>query len=316
MNGVPVSILEQALPVARFEFELRQLDALRLPHYAGSMLRGAFGHALRRAACVTREPECKPCPLYRSCVFPNVFDTPAPESNAASQAVNPYVIEGPAMGGHDVAPGETWRFGFVLAGRMLRQMPLVVHAWQRACESGFRQAGSRAELVAVRLQGGDGSRCVYDPAVGRLEPFEASRMAAPVQDRAACLRFVTPLRLQENGRILNEREIDARRILMILARRTQNLLDCHGERELKLPLKELAVAAGGIEAEVRMRRHQWSRYSSRQRQEMDLTGLVGDVILRGDLVPFHELIALGELLHLGKNATFGLGRYQLITENP
>jgi len=79
-------------------------------------------------------------------------------------------------------------------------------------------------------------------------------------------------------------------------------------------MKELAAAAGGIEAEVRMRRHQWSRYSNRQRQEMDLTGLVGEVILRGDLAPFHEFLALGELLHLGKNATFGLGRYHLTTE--
>ena len=35
---------------------------------------------------------------------------------------------------------------------------------------------------------------------------------------------------------------------------------------------------------------------------------------RGDLAPFHEFLALGELLHLGKNATFGLGRYHLTTE--
>lgn len=33
-----------------------------MPAYAGSAWRGAFGHALKRLVCVTREPACPPCP--------------------------------------------------------------------------------------------------------------------------------------------------------------------------------------------------------------------------------------------------------------
>ena len=55
----------------------------------------------------------------------------------------------------------------------------------------------------------------------------------------------------------------------------------------------------------------WRRYSSRQRQEMVLGGVVGEVALRGELAPFAELLAVGQWTHLGKNTSFGLGRYRL-----
>jgi hypothetical protein len=41
------------LPVARYRFSFRMADDLRLPEYAGSLLRGQFGAALRRTACIT-----------------------------------------------------------------------------------------------------------------------------------------------------------------------------------------------------------------------------------------------------------------------
>jgi hypothetical protein len=45
---------------------------------------------------------------------------------------------------------------------------------------------------------------------------------------------------------------------------------------------------------------------------MALGGVVGDWTLRGDLAPFLPFLHLGQWLHAGKNATFGLGKYHLI----
>ncbi|MBS0505962.1 MAG: CRISPR system precrRNA processing endoribonuclease RAMP protein Cas6 [Proteobacteria bacterium] len=36
------------------------------------------------------------------------------------------------------------------------------------------------------------------------------------------------------------------------------------------------------------------------------------VTLHGDLAPFAELLHLGQWLHVGKNATMGLGGYRLM----
>jgi hypothetical protein len=87
-----------ALPVARYTFSFRMQDELRLPQFAGSLLRGQFGASLKRIACMTGLPECPGCPLYRTCPYPAIFETPAPPAHALqrfSQVPNPYVIEPP-----------------------------------------------------------------------------------------------------------------------------------------------------------------------------------------------------------------------------
>ncbi len=97
------------LPVARYRFSLRMEDELRLPEYAGSLLRGQFGAALRRTACITRAPACPGCPLHRTCPYPAIFETPAPDSHALqrfSRVPNPYVIEPPPLGLRRVGAGE------------------------------------------------------------------------------------------------------------------------------------------------------------------------------------------------------------------
>ncbi|MFN3717139.1 MAG: hypothetical protein ACK4R8_10495, partial [Thiobacillus sp.] len=88
-----------SFPAARYRFDCTVETPMRLPEYAGSTLRGAFGHAFKRTVCVTREKDCKACPLYRGCAYPAVFAPPAPESHAVqkfSDIPAPYVIEPPS----------------------------------------------------------------------------------------------------------------------------------------------------------------------------------------------------------------------------
>ena len=40
--------------------------------------------------------------------------------------------------------------------------------------------------------------------------------------------------------------------------------------------------------------------------------LVGRVTYAGELAEFVPFVALGAFLHVGKNATFGLGRYEIL----
>ena len=47
---------------------------------------------------------------------------------------------------------------------------------------------------------------------------------------------------------------------------------------------------------------------------MTLGGLVGEWRLRGDLTPFMPWLWLGQWLHVGKNATMGLGKFALVMD--
>lgn len=69
-------------PLARYRLEWRTTAPIRLPDYAGSMLRGAFGHALRSLACMTRAKTCEGCALLAGCPYPALFAPPAPAAHA------------------------------------------------------------------------------------------------------------------------------------------------------------------------------------------------------------------------------------------
>jgi len=55
-----------------------------------------------------------------------------------------------------------------------------------------------------------------------------------------------------------------------------------------------------------------SRYSRRREVTHDLSGFVGEVSFEGDLGMFLQYLKLGEYLHVGKNAVFGNGWYEII----
>ena len=57
MNPANPLHLPERLPIARYRLSFALADELILPPYAGSTLRGAFGHPLRRATCMTRQKE-------------------------------------------------------------------------------------------------------------------------------------------------------------------------------------------------------------------------------------------------------------------
>ena len=56
-----------------------------------------------------------------------------------------------------------------------------------------------------------------------------------------------------------------------------------------------------------------NRYSHRQKAEMLFGGFLGEIDLEGDLRPFLPLLHAAEVLHVGKGATFGLGKITLKT---
>lgn len=311
-----VHILLHAFPLARYRFSFTTQTPLRLPEYAGSALRGAFGNALRRITCMTRERECKPCTLYRTCPYPQIFEAPPPENHSLqkfSQVPNPYVIEPPKWGERTWDPGETLSFDFVLAGRALGQLPFIVLAWQRAFLHGVGKGDGTATLARIALHGPKGEKTVFTAEEGTIRAHEAEIALTPSLSWQREIRLIlhTPLRLQHNGAPLGPDKLTARDLLMALVRRIALIAEFHTSQAMALDFSALGKLAEGIESEMNLRWRDWSRWSNRQQQKMALGGVVGEWILRGDLAPFLPFLHLGQWLHVGKNATFGLGRYEI-----
>ena len=307
------------LPLARYRFVFRMEDDLLLPEYAGSLLRGQFGAALRRIACLTGLPKCPGCPLYRTCPYPAVFETPAPAAHALqqfSQVPNPYVIEPPPLGSRYVPAGRTVSFGLVLIGRALDQLPLIAHAWQRAFARGIGRREAKGRLEDIMFEPPGAAQSLWDGERARLRLHEPALAVPPFPDiGAVTLTIATPLRLQNQGRAIPPARLRPRTLFTALLRRTALLFELHAARPgLAGEVARLAAAAERLSDERRLEWKDWTRFSSRQQREMTLGGVVGAWRLAGECADLKELLPwfwLGQWLHVGKNTTMGMGMYSL-----
>lgn len=304
-------------PVARYRLECVAETQHRLPFYSGSMLRGVFGHALRRTVCMTGQRECFGCPLVATCPYTQVFEPTAAPDVPRHATLVPYVVEPPPLGRAVVEAGEHFQFHMVLFGAALGQLPLVIFAWQRALSRGVSRQRSQSQLLRVVLEDPvDGDLTVYGDGLARVLDHSQCVQIPSVLPASSELRLVfsTPTRLQHRGEPVRPSGFRARDLLETLARRIQRAGQSAGLRDGLPDPHQIGRAADEVTAEHTLHWTDWQRWSSRQRREMHLGGLTGECVLRGDLAPFAELLYLGQWLHLGKNTTFGMGRYEWMAE--
>ena len=308
------------LPLARYRFHVRATTPLNLPEWPGSALRGAFGHALRKLACMTRQKECSDCPLHGTCPYPAIFAPPpvAHRLQNFSQPPAPYVIEPAGWGARHLAAGESHHFDMVLVGRALRELPLIALAWRHALHSGIGpgDGDGRAELAAIGQIALDGSEhTVYTPESGNFMEHETAAPQPPAGVDRITLDLLSPLRLQENGRALPPNRLTAEVLLMASVRRASLMAEFHGGGAPGWDFSALKIAAAAVDGEKQLNWQDWTRRSSRQQKLMQLGGVVGRWTLRGNLAPFIPALHLGQWLHVGKETVFGLGRY-VLTHKP
>lgn len=306
------------LPTHRYQFNCRVLQPLNLNLYSGSMLRGAFGRALRKSVCVTRGDDCKTCLLYRQCTYPRIFETPAPSSSQFqqfSEIPNAFVIEPPPMGRQQLAASDTFSFNLILIGRAVADLPIVIHAWQMALQAGLGAGHAQAELLDVVFEPGQTAEQVIYPANSdnRLLPAAPFTPASLPTTETISLQLHTPLRIKHHGKVLSS-ALRGQDFLLALVRRYYLLQEFHAADYQAPDFKQLATAAERVTASHQLSWCQWDRYSNRQQQKMTFGGVIGTLQLRGDLAPFLPLLQQGQWLHVGSKTTFGMGGYVIMPQ--
>ncbi len=319
------------IPYLRLRCTLVARERATLPPYHGSLLRGAFGHALRAAVCsMGPAQECVSCRLRAACAYTRVFETliegpPPPFLKGLTTAPRPYVFE-PRSRAESFSPGDPLEFDLVLFGQAADLSPHAILAIERMAAAGLGARRHRFALDRVEAPDvAEGSREVFSRARGAaaagalsgplpvLPPVESSSETAgassPATEEArAVLRFLTPTRLKAGGRL--SEELRFRGLAFAMLRRALEIAHFHAPRAaIDWEIRPLLEQAGTVRVRASdLHWQDWQRYSNRQGRSMEMGGLVGTVEVVGNLAPFIPLLRTAEVLHVGKGATFGLGR--------
>lgn len=282
-------------------------------HYLGSALRGAFGRCLKRTVCIVPQGECAHCPLQTHCPYVYLFETPGegrPSPFGLETAPHPFVICPPGPLEPETIPLEV---RLVLIGRAVSFLPHVLWSFHRLCQVGLGAERRRYALASVVARTESGPCPIWspgDPTI-HLSGFHAQKLepgATPLGEVSSVrLSFVTPLRIRHERRLCTRLTFP---ILMTnILRRLYLLEQYHGDGKWELDHRALIAAADEVQClEYRLRWYDWTRYSSRQETKMQLGGLIGTVTFAGKLGPFLPFLKAAELVHVGRNTSFGLGR--------
>jgi hypothetical protein len=306
------------LQLARYRVTFEALEPLDLPAYLGSTLRGAFGRAFRDLCCPARGDE--PCPVPDACPYHLVFET-APPSGAEAlrtheEIPRPFVIAPPAPGDAPTHPaGSELAFDLTLIGLAREFLPHFIVTFREVDRIGRRRRAvrlARAEAVEPFTGSTD---TIYDAGDNLVKPVDRTVTlddcrSVPCPRGPARVRFLTQTRLKHGDAFVRRPEFHV--LFRRLLGRLSSLARFHCGAPLDVDFRGLIDAAQGVRlVHDATRWTRWERYSSRQDRRMEWDGIVGDAVYEGDLRPFWPLLVLGQWVHVGKGATFGLGRYEV-----
>jgi len=301
-------------------FTLKVITPLHLPPYKGSAFRGGFGHALKRIACSVPEKVCDLCDQPDRCVYSYLFETKIEQAGAGDEMIpRPFIMVPPLESYQSYAPGDVMTCDLILVGDAIEYLPYFIAGINQLGHQGIGKSMGHYVITGVMcLRPNAPAYEVYSGPEDRFEDLRAPTTGDEltlqyegVSPTQIALSFITPTRLKHQGHLLKQAppfHVIMRRLLDRIAELSLFFHDM----PLALDMRAWKSASESVRLlESHVTPYDWERYSNRQRTRMKLGGVVGTATYAGDLAPFLPLLSLGEWLHVGKGATFGLGKYRI-----
>ncbi|MEJ5375382.1 MAG: CRISPR system precrRNA processing endoribonuclease RAMP protein Cas6 [bacterium] len=263
--------------------------------------------ALKKVACILPRQECGECFLLQKCIYTGLFkpDLRGVQGDwGGTQIPLPFSLLLPQQSN---GSGK-FELELTLLDPWVDRLPY----WLFALNLMGKNKAHPFKIILGEEWTGKEWKAFYDGEQDALE-----RAVLPRRPEPLVLKGVTKLRWIRPGRIFSlgrpQTKLSFRGLVEALCRRAKLLDKYYGKGE---PLSfqgllEMASKVASDSLGLRwVERHHCSR---RQNTTVALSGLLGEMLLEGDLQPFGELLALGRDLGVGKGTALGLGRYEIIS---
>jgi hypothetical protein len=295
-------------------------DSLNLPHYKGSAIRGCFGVSLKKIVCLNKKSKiCEDCnnrlycPYYK--IFESVYNGEIPFIGKVLTKPHPFIIEPYIDSKRIFNKNENFNFNIIIIGReFLNFLSLFVLTFIEMGDIGIGKGRKKFKLTKVESE--FDSQTIFDFNKGFLpqnffkSDFEYEELPESEID-IINLNFITPMRLVYRGKYVKD-NIDFSILLRNIIRRFISLSFLYNDWVIDIPYYELIQESKKIKVkESNLLWYDWERYSKRKDERIKLGGLVGNITFYGQITPFLPFLIIGKHIHVGKNTSFGLGKYEI-----
>jgi hypothetical protein len=323
---------------AKINFEVKTENDTLLPNYKGSTFRGVFGHIFKDVMCFTFDSVCETCNFQAVCMFKKIFDSP-PSSNSTrlknySSLPHPYIIEAPLESKNFYKTNETIKFSLVLIGQAVSLFPYFAYSFGLAGKKGIGKMRN-GKFILCNIINDKNKQKLYNPnkeeLISLTEYYTINDFISKKTDNESkltvCLDFITPTKIIFNEKIVQRLEFHI--FIRNILRRISNLNFFHcitqapannennycnnNNKNVKnnndINFNYFIEKAYNVKGKNNLMWRSVDRYSNRQKSHMKISGFIGEVLFEDVPLEFLWIIKLGELIHVGKNTTFGNGKY-------
>jgi len=315
LNSFKLSILN---------FTLKCEDEINLPIYKGSTLRGSFGKILWKIICTKKDIDCNNCINKYICIYSQIFKTPNPLNSKIFSKIkyipHPFIIEPPLEIDKLYLKGNEIEFKLILFGNIINFYHYFIIAFEELGKNGIGKSKGHFKLKHVIDEMNnsiliDENKNSFLPDSPNLLPLSNlyDEFLSQINLNEIKLNFITPTRIVYNGKLIDDLPFHI--FIKNLIRRIWLILYFHHKIDFTLNYKELIDSSLNVDIKNKnLYWYDWERYSSTQNTKIKLGGFKGVITYTGDLKKFLPLIFIGSYIHIGKQTSFGLGKYEIIKE--
>lgn len=289
-------------------FTITFLEDTRLPVNKVSALRGGMGEMLLLVNCV-RDRDCESCDFETECIVRRTMYSKfekKPDFVTTGESIG-YVLECEDRR-KEFYVGDTLEFQMILFGKTIVYLNQFIQAFTMLGMQGLGKEHSRFRISEIR---NTTKEVLYDGAQLDMGRYHIFRLCDYVENRIrkkkgqwkGQLTFYSPVTLKYQKEFLQEFQMEP---IIIAIKRRIYMLNCYEGVDEEWKEENFEIP------EIIWQDHQFvqvERYSSRQNSKMTLKGIKGRIQLNGVDDALLPLLLAGELIHIGKNTSFGFGRF-------
>ena len=256
------------------------------PYFTGSMLRGALGHALKKVTCINPSYVCDGCFGASSCLYYDFYEKQNTQHKYRLDVV---------LGSH------SFDFGFYLFGDACKSLPYVLSALEMAVtQNGLGKNRTTYKELEISVN----DLTVYKSATFMKSiNIDTKKIEIDSYTPNVKIKFLTPLRIKKSN-ALEYKDIKIDNILRSIHQRKKQIFENVEEHSLDYTPSYITTVKA-LEYKPLYRR------SDRQMKAIVMDGVIGEMAVIGIDKRSYELLKIGELIAVGKQTVFGLGKIKV-----
>lgn len=297
----------------QLHFGVRMVEDTALVRHKTSALRGGIGEMLLRGNCIA-DRNCEMCGFAHECIVQRFMYSEfegAPDFAQGRTSVGYIIFCNDKR--KEFRAGDLLTFTVTLFGKTIVYFSQILNAVHMLGVLGLGKNESRFRIAFVRNLCGEpilmDDKILMDRYKWETlgEYISLRKKSIADQDAEMVLQFGSPVSIKYRGELLHK--ISEQAFADSLWRRLYMLalfegLDMDRNRPERADFPEIT--------DQRMKWRENPRYSRHQDSFMCLEGCIGTIRMAHISDLWLELLLAGEITHIGKNTSFGFGKYNVV----